>query len=137
MDDEEATIAMLTKLVVSYAEGFAGDPAVTVGFYAEPMVYVGADAVTVLATRQDQVAFVEEMQRRLRPSGFASTTVERCEVSLLKPTIALCRVAGTRRRADGSKIERIAAVYVLTAHPEWRIRELVATDAERGSRRSA
>ena len=132
MDDEDATIAMLTKLVVSYAEGFAGDPAVTVGFYAQPMVYVGADAVTVLATRQDQVAFVEEMQRRLRPSGFASTTVERCEVSLLKPTIALCRVAGTRRRADGSEIERIAAVYVLTAHPEWRIRELVATDAERG-----
>jgi hypothetical protein len=127
-DDGKATIAELKKFVTRYAEGFAGDPAVTVGFYAEPMIYVDADAVSVLATRQDQVAFVEEMQRRLRPSGFAHTTVERCEVLLLKPTVALCRIAGIRHRADGSEIERIAATYVLTAHSEWRIRELIATD---------
>src|ERR1700744_6672151 len=131
-DDGKATIAELKKFVASYAEGFAGDPAVTVGFYAEPMIYVGPDGISVLATRKDQVAFVEEMQRRLRPSGFARTSVERCDVSLLKPTIALGRVAGTRRRAEGSEIERIAAVYVLTAHPEWRIRELIATDPEQG-----
>jgi hypothetical protein len=137
-DDVEPTINELTKLITCYAEGFAGDPAVTVGFYAQPMIYVGADAVSVLSTRHDQVAFVEETQRLLRPSGFAHTTVERCEVSLLKPTVALCHIAGTRRRADGSGIEQIAATYVLTAHPEWRIRGLIATDPDRaGPLRSA
>lgn len=130
-NDADATIAELTTLVTRYAEGFAGDAAVTVGFYAVPMVYVGADSISVLATRQEQIELVAEIQRRLRSSGFTHSTVERCEISLLKPTIALCRMAGSRRRADGSEIQRIAATYVLTAHPDWLIRELIATDPDR------
>jgi hypothetical protein len=34
-------------------------------------------------------------------------------------------------RTDGSPIERIGATYVLTAHQDWRIRELIVTDPER------
>ena len=50
---------------------------------------------------------------------------------LLHRSVALCGVDGTRRRADGSPIERIGATYVLTAHQDWRIRELIVTDPER------
>jgi hypothetical protein len=132
MDDETATstIDEITKLVIRYAEGFAGDPDATIEFYALPMIYVGPDAVSVIGSREEAVAFVEGILERLRPTGFSRTTVERCFVKLLHRSVALCGVDGTRRRADGSPIERIGATYVLTAHPDWRIRELIATESE-------
>jgi hypothetical protein len=49
---------------------------------------------------------------------------------MLRPTVALCAVGGTRRREDGTELKRIGANYVLTAHSEWRIREPIATDPE-------
>jgi hypothetical protein len=88
-------------------------------------------SVSLIGSRKEAVAFVEGVLERLRPTGFTHTTVERCYVRLLHRSVALCGVDGTRRRADGSAIERIGATYVLTAHPDWRIRELIATDPER------
>ena len=85
----------------------------------------------MIGSRKEAVAFVEGVLERLRPTGFTHTTVERCYVRLLHRSVALCGVDGTRRRADGSAIERIGATYVLTAHPDWRIRELIATDPEK------
>jgi hypothetical protein len=132
MDDEapKSTIDEITSLVIRYAEGFAGDPDATIEFYAFPMIYVGPDTVSVIPTREAAIAFVDGILRRLRPIGFSHTTVERCFVNLLKPSMALCGVDGTRRRHDNSQLERIGAIYVLRAHPEWRIRELIATDPE-------
>jgi hypothetical protein len=126
-----ASIDEISRLVIRYAEGFAEDVSATVEFYALPMIYVGPDAVSVIAARQDAVAFVEGVLERLRPIGFSHTTVERCFVKLLHRSVALCGVDGTRRRSDGSPIERIGATYVMTAHPDWRIRELISTDPER------
>ena len=133
MNDESATSAIdeITRLVSRYAKGFAGDPLATIDFYALPMIYVGADAVWVVGSRAQAVAFVEGILERLRPTGFSHTTVERCFVKLLHRSVALCGVDGTRRRSDGSPIERIGATYVLTAHPQWRIRELIATEPEK------
>lgn len=129
--DENPESDAIERLVIRYAEGFAGDPYATVQFYALPMIHVGPDVVTIVETREEAVAFVEGILARLRATGFSHTTVERCFVRLLHRSIALCAVAGTRRRADGSPIERIGATYVLTAHPDWRIRELIATDPDR------
>ena len=133
MNDETATSAIgeITRLVTRYAEGFAGDPLATIEFYALPMIYVGLNAVSVIGSREEAVVFVEGILERLRPTGFSRTTVERCFVKLLHRSVALCGVDGTRRRADGSSIERIGATYVLTAHPDWRIRELIATESEK------
>jgi hypothetical protein len=128
--DQPSAIDEITKLVIRYADGFAGDPRATARFYALPMIFVGPDSVTVIATRKEPVAFVENILEQLRPIGFSHSTVERCFVRLLKPSIALCCMEGTRRRADGSSIARIGATYVLTAQPDWRIRELIATDPE-------
>jgi hypothetical protein len=133
MSDQTETSAIdeVTRLVSRYAEGFAGDPLATIDCYALPMIYVGPDAVSVVGSRAEAVAFVEGILRRLRPTGFSHTTVERCFVKLLYRSVALCGVDGTRRRCDGSPIDRIGATYVLTAHPDWRIRELIATEPER------
>jgi hypothetical protein len=133
MNDESATSAIdeITRLVSRYAKGFAGDPLATIDFYALPMIYVGPDAVSVVGSRAQAVAFVEGILERLRPTGFSHTTVERCCVKLLHRSVALCGVDCTRRRSDGSPIERIGATYVLTAHPQWRIRELIATEPEK------
>ena len=133
MNEESATSAIdeITRLVSRYAKGFAEDPLATIDFYALPMIYVGADAVSVVGSRAQAVAFVEGILERLRPTGFSHTTVERCFVKLLHRSVALCGVDGTRRRSDGSPIERIGATYVLTAHPQWRIRELIATEPEK------
>jgi hypothetical protein len=133
MNDRTATSAIdeITCLVTRYAEGFAGDPIATIDFYALPIIYVGPDSVSVIGSRAEAVAFVEGILVRLRPTGFSHTTVERCFVKLLHRSVALCGVDGTRRRSDGSPIERIGATYVLTAHPDWRIRELIATEPEK------
>ena len=132
MNDETSTstIDTITRLVIRYAKGFAGDPHSTIEFYALPMIHVGPDAVSVIVSREEAAAFVEGILESLRPTGFSHTTVERCFVKLLHRSVALCGVDGTRRRADGSPIERIGATYVLTAHPDWRIRELIATEPE-------
>jgi len=133
MSDKTATSAIdeITRLVIRYAAGFAGDAHATIEFYALPMIHVGPDAVSVIGSREEATAFVEGILDRLRPTGFSHTTVERCFVRLLHRSVALCGVDGTRRRADGSPIERIGATYVLTAHQDWRIRELIVTDPER------
>jgi hypothetical protein len=128
---EQSAIDEITKLVTRYVEGFGGSPALTVEFYAEPMIYVGPDRVSVFTSKQDAIAFVEGMLARLRPRGFSYSTAERCFVRMLHPSIALCAVAGTRRRADGSELERIGATYLLTGSPTWKIGELIATDLER------
>src|ERR1700744_2191078 len=130
-NETAASIDEISRLVIRYAEGFAEDASATVEFYALPMIYVGPDAVSVIAARQDAVAFVEGVLERLRPIGFSHTTVERCFVKLLHRSVARCGVDGTRRRSDGAPIERIGATYVMTAHPQWRIRELIATDPEK------
>jgi hypothetical protein len=133
MEDGTARSAIdeITRLVTRYAEGFAGDPHATTEFYALPMIYVGPAAVSVIGSREEAIAFVEGIVARLRPTGFSHTTVERCFVRLLHRSVALCSMDGTRRRADGSALERIGTTYVLTAHPDWRIRELIATDPEK------
>jgi hypothetical protein len=133
MEDGTATSAIdeITRLVTRYAQGVAGDPHATAEFYALPMIYVGPAAVSVIDSREEAVAFVEDILARLRPTAFSHTTVERCFVRLLHRSVALCSMDGTRRRADGSSLERIGATYVLTAHPDWRIRELIATDSEK------
>jgi uncharacterized NTF2-like protein DUF6841 len=133
MEDGTARSAIdeITRLVTRYAEGFAGDPHATTEFYTLPMIYVGPAAVWVIGSREEAIAFVEGIVARLRPTGFSHTTVERCFVRLLHRSVALCSMDGTRRRADGSALERIGATYVLTAHPDWRIRELIATDLEK------
>jgi hypothetical protein len=134
VDAEQSAIDEITKLVTRYAEGFAGDPVLTVEFYAEPMIYIGTDRVSVIASKQDAIAFVEGILARLRPRGFSHSTIESCFVRMLHPSIALCAVAGTRRRADGSELERIGATYLLTGNPTWKIRELIATDLARVGR---
>jgi hypothetical protein len=133
MKDATSTSAIdeITRLVTRYAEGFAGDPRATIEFYALPLIFVDLDEVSVIGSRVEAAAFVEGILKRLRPTGFSHTTVERCFVKLLHRSVALCGVDGTRRRADGSLIERIGATYVLTAHPDWRIRELIATEPEK------
>jgi hypothetical protein len=131
MNDATSAIDEIRSLMARYAEGFAGDPYTTIDFYALPMIYVGPDTISVIGSREEAVAFVEGILNGLRPAGFSHTTVERCFAKLLHRSVALCSVAGTRRRADGSPIERIGATYVLTAHPDWRIRELIATEPEK------
>src|SRR5258708_17324709 len=49
---------------------------------------------------------------------------------MLKPTVTLCAVGGTRRREDGTELKRIGANYVLTAPSEVRISRPNATDPE-------
>ena len=120
----------ITTLMVRYADGFARDPSSTADFYALPMIYIGPETVSVICTRAGAVAFVKRIVARLRPNGFTHTTVENCAVNLTRSSIALCTIDGTRRRADGTAIERIRGVYVLTAHPHWRIRGLIAADPD-------
>src|ERR1700753_262695 len=120
MNDESATSAIdeITRLVGRYAKGFAEDPLATIDFYALPMIYVGPDAVAVGGSPAPAGACVGRILERLRPTGFSHTTVERCFVKLLPRSVALCGVDGTRRRSDGSPIERIGATYVMTATPD-------------------
>jgi hypothetical protein len=129
--NEKVVLDEISTLVIGYAEGFGGDLGVTVDFYELPMFYIGSDGVAVLATRDEAIAFVEDVLARVRPLGFSHTTVDSCQVRMLKATVALCALEGTRRKKDGSELEHIGATYVVTAHPEWKIRELIATDPGR------
>jgi hypothetical protein len=118
----------IKSFMIEYVEGFDRDPSITAAYYAQPAFYVGPTGVKVMQKKEDTVAFIAEILSQIRPMGYVRTTVEYCSVKMLHDSIALCGMLGIRRRVDGSEIQRIGTTYVLTANPEWKIRELIVTD---------
>ena len=58
--------------------------------------------------------------------GFASTVADDVEVRVVSDDLAFVDATFTRRRADGTELERVASLYVCRRRPDgWRVGALI------------
>ena len=74
------------------------------------------------------VALLEELQARLRGDGYAYTAVPDQKVTVYHDNGAAIEVIWSRRRTDGTEIERVAAHFeVARGQAGWRVISIQAT----------
>lgn len=68
----------------------------------------------------------EALFASLAREGFDRTTADRVEIRVLDEILALVDAVFTRRRADGSVLERVASLYVCRpVDGAWRVGALI------------
>jgi hypothetical protein len=117
------------------AVGGASDPTFISGYWGSPL-WVGNDLgpITLAATDEDVVRAFTAMTSRLHAAGYADSVVlDRRTVVFNKDGAAIDSL-WSRRRGDGSEIERVAVHFVVARRTDG-IRvvtfETHATDAEK------
>jgi len=97
--------------------------------FDEPMVVVGPDRTMSFETRAAARPFFERTYDALRAAGFDATTADDVSVRTIDDGVALVDARFTRRRADGSEMERLGALYVCRRRAgtpdEWGVAVLV------------
>lgn len=78
--------------------------------------------------KEDVVAFLDAMHKRLKSSGYKSTKVLDRRVKVYNPRGAGIEVIWSRRREDASEIERIAVHFeVSKLQGTWRVASIQST----------
>jgi len=80
--------------------------------FARPMVVVAPAGTLTLADDAAVAARFRPIFDALAERGFASTTADEVSSRVIDQDLALVDASFTRRRADGSELERVAALYV-------------------------
>ena len=115
---------------VDLAVGKRSDIDALLEFYGAPLRFVGPTFHLVM---KDDAAITGpdgmggEIDR-LRRDGFAGSTLDRCEISVLNPRAALVDALWLRRDDAGALMARFAVIYLVTLTPGgWRITSAVNT----------
>lgn len=99
--------------------------------FARPMVVVTPIGTLSLADDAAAEAQFRPMFDALAGRGFHSTTADTVVVRSIGDDIALVDATFTRRRADGSELERVGALYVCRrAGDEWVAATLIGHPAD-------
>jgi hypothetical protein len=106
--DEAGLRALIGRIEATFGVDLDG----WMACFARPMVVVTPIGTLTLA---DDAAVAERFGPifdALVERGFASTTADEVTSHVLDADLALVDASFTRRRADGSELERVAALYV-------------------------
>jgi hypothetical protein len=99
--------------------------------FARPMVAVTPMGTLTLADDAAAKAQFQPMWDALAARGFASTKADSIDVRAIGPDLALIDASFTRRRADGSELERVGALYVCRRDGQrWVAATLIGHPAE-------
>ncbi len=115
---------------VELATGKRSDRDALLEFYGAPRKFIGPTFHMVM---KDNAAITgpEGMGGeidRLRQANFGSSTLDRCDISVLNDRAALVDALWLRRDAAGSPMARFAVTYLVTLAAEgWRITSAVNT----------
>ena len=91
-----------------------------------PMVLIAPTGTMAFATHADAAAFFAPQWDALRAAGFHETVAGDVSVQRLADDVALVDAHFTRRRADGSEMEQLDALYVCRRKGDgWRVAALV------------
>ena len=123
MDDHAA----LRGIIARIEETFGRDMDRWLSCFDEPMVFVSAPGTMTFPSHVEASAFFSKQWDALRTAGFASTHADAVTVSPLGDDIALVDAHFTRRRADGSEMEQLDALYVCRKKGDdgWTVAALV------------
>jgi hypothetical protein len=118
--------AALREIIARIELTFGSDIDAWLSCFDEPMVLVApAGTMTFVDHATARVHFLRVFEA-LRAAGFDSTTADRVDVRMLDDDIALVDARFTRRRADGSEMEKLAALYVCRRRDDaWLVATLV------------
>ncbi len=127
-DDDDAA---LRHLIARIESTFGLDLPAWLACFARPIVFVTPMATLTLADDADAEAQFRPMFESLASRGFHSTKADTVIIRRIDDDIALVDAAFTRRRADGSVLERVGALYVCRRSADgWTVATLVAHPAE-------
>ncbi|WP_166360321.1 hypothetical protein [Pseudomonas akapageensis] len=115
---------------VELAVGKRSDMDALLEFYGAPLRFVGSTFHMVM---KDDAAIIGadgmggEIDR-LRCAGFAGSTLDKCQISLLNPQAALVDALWLRRDGTGAVMSRFGVIYLVTLTTGgWRITSAVNT----------
>jgi hypothetical protein len=120
-DDTEA----LRALIATIERTFGHDVDEWLTVFDTPFVVV-AESTMVLPSADVARERFGAMFAALVGRSFASTKADDVEVRVVADDLALVDATFTRRRADGSELERLATLYVCRRRPDgWRVGALI------------
>lgn len=123
--------AALRDLITRIEATFGLDLRAWLDCFARPVVFVTPVATLTLADDEAAVAQFRPMFDDLAARGFRSTTADTVVIRRIDLDVALVDAAFTRRRVDGSVLERVGALYVCRRSGEvWKVAALVAHPAD-------
>lgn len=126
-DDDVALRALLGRIEST----FGTDLEAWLACFARPVVFVTPMATLTFADDASAAAQFRPMFDALRRRGFHSTKADSVVTRRLGEAVALVDAAFTRRRADGSVLERVGALYVCRrSETGWTVAALVGHDAD-------
>ena len=124
MTDESGPRDVIARI----ERAFGRDVDAWLACFDEPLVFVGPDDTVTIETRDAARPWFESNFEALRAAGFESTGADEIRVRPMGEGMALVDAHFTRRRSDGSVLERLAALYVCRRPDdgtEWRVAALV------------
>ena len=123
--------AALRDLIARIEATFGLDLHAWLACFARPVVFVTPIATLTLADDEAAVAQFRPMFDDLVARGFHSTKADTVVIRRIDHDVALVDAAFTRRRVDGSVLERVGALYVCRRSGEgWNVAVLVAHPAD-------
>ena len=108
MSDDQALREIIARIEATFGRDMDG----WLACFDEPMVLVSAEGTMTFPTHVETRAFFTAQWDALRAAGFATTHADAVSVSPLGDDMALVDAHFTRRRADGSEMEQLDALYV-------------------------
>jgi len=100
----------------------ARGPEFILDYWSAPLYFSSQQGGQCFPDAPAVVQFLEDMQSRLRAQGYGYTDVPDQKVTVYSEAGAAVEVIWSRRRTDGSEIERLAAHFELSRGPQgWRI----------------
>lgn len=125
-DDREP----ITRTYADYIRAFHTlDPHAFASYYHLPCMVVTASKAVALASGVDVEAYFEWVVRGLKARDYARTEFSELRVEPLCADTALLRARGARYKADGEKLQPLAATYLFRrTGADWKIAVIVMHD---------
>lgn len=125
--DDKALRALIGRIETT----FGIDIMAWLSCFARPVVFVTRMGTLTLADDAAATAQFQPMFDGLAGRGFHSTKADSVVIRHIGDDMALVDAAFTRRRADGSKLERVGALYVCRrTEDDWIVAALIGHPAE-------
>jgi glyoxylase-like metal-dependent hydrolase (beta-lactamase superfamily II) len=104
------------------------EPEFILDYWAAPLHWSDDQGSRWIPDAPAVVALLQQLQTRLRRDGYTYTSVPDQKVTVYHANGAAIEAIWSRRRADGTEIERLAAHFEVSRGPEgWRIVAIQAT----------
>jgi hypothetical protein len=97
----------------AYARGDTDDPNALLSFYNVPLLLTTDDGLLVLTTEDDVTGAIRQQVEGMRAASYDRSDVLESDVTVLNRASILYRGDFSRRRRDGSEIQRLQVTYLV------------------------